>query len=55
MIYVGPLKALINDQFRRLDLLCENSKSPCIDGMAMFLPHTSKSFGRIPENSPHHA
>lgn len=23
VLYVGPLKALVNDQFRRLDLLCE--------------------------------
>lgn len=27
-IYVGPLKALINDQFRRLDLLCEELEVP---------------------------
>lgn len=28
VIYVGPLKALINDQFRRLDLLCERLEIP---------------------------
>jgi ATP-dependent Lhr-like helicase len=27
-IYVGPLKALINDQFRRLDVLCERAEIP---------------------------
>jgi ATP-dependent Lhr-like helicase len=27
-IYVGPLKALINDQFRRLDILCERAEIP---------------------------
>lgn len=27
-LYVGPLKALINDQFRRLDQLCERSEIP---------------------------
>lgn len=27
-IYVGPLKALINDQFRRLDQLCERAEIP---------------------------
>jgi ATP-dependent Lhr-like helicase len=27
-IYVGPLKALINDQFRRLEELCERSEIP---------------------------
>ena len=27
-VYVGPLKALINDQFRRLETLCERAKIP---------------------------
>ena len=27
-LYIGPLKALINDQFRRLDLLCEAGDIP---------------------------
>ncbi len=27
-LYVGPLKALINDQFRRLDELCEHAEIP---------------------------
>jgi ATP-dependent helicase Lhr and Lhr-like helicase len=27
-LYVGPLKALINDQFRRLEMLCERSEIP---------------------------
>jgi len=27
-LYIGPLKALINDQFRRLDLLCEAGEIP---------------------------
>lgn len=27
-VYVGPLKALINDQFRRLDMLCEQGGIP---------------------------
>src|SRR5690554_8139444 len=27
-IYVGPLKALINDQFRRLEDLCEHANIP---------------------------
>ena len=28
VLYVGPLKALINDQFHRLDALCENLEIP---------------------------
>jgi ATP-dependent Lhr-like helicase len=28
VLYVGPLKALINDQFRRLELLCEQGNIP---------------------------
>lgn len=28
VLYVGPLKALINDQFRRLDQLCERAEIP---------------------------
>jgi len=27
-LYVGPLKALINDQFRRLEVLCEHAQIP---------------------------
>lgn len=27
-LYIGPLKALINDQFRRLEILCENGDIP---------------------------
>ena len=27
-LYVGPLKALINDQFRRLEELCEHAEIP---------------------------
>lgn len=27
-VYVGPLKALINDQFRRLDAICERAEIP---------------------------
>jgi len=27
-LYIGPLKALINDQFRRLELLCEDGGIP---------------------------
>ena len=27
-LYVGPLKALINDQFRRLEELCERAEIP---------------------------
>jgi len=30
VLYVGPLKALINDQFRRLDLLCERLEIPVV-------------------------
>ena len=29
-IYVGPLKALINDQFERLEDLCKLTENPCI-------------------------
>jgi ATP-dependent Lhr-like helicase len=28
VLYVGPLKALINDQFRRLEQLCEHGAIP---------------------------
>lgn len=30
ILYVSPLKALINDQFRRLDLLCERMEIPVV-------------------------
>jgi ATP-dependent Lhr-like helicase len=30
VLYVGPLKALINDQFGRLDLLCERMEIPVV-------------------------
>ena len=30
VLYVSPLKALINDQFRRLDLLCERLEIPVV-------------------------
>ena len=30
LLYVSPLKALINDQFRRLDLLCERLDLPVV-------------------------
>ncbi len=30
VLYVSPLKALINDQFRRLDLLCEQMEIPVV-------------------------
>ena len=30
VLYVSPLKALINDQFRRLDLLCERMEIPVV-------------------------
>jgi len=30
VLYVSPLKALINDQFRRLDLLCERLELPVV-------------------------
>lgn len=30
LLYVSPLKALINDQFRRLDLLCERLELPVV-------------------------
>lgn len=30
VLYVSPLKALINDQFRRLDLLCERMEVPVV-------------------------
>lgn len=30
ILYVSPLKALINDQFRRLDLLCERLEVPVV-------------------------
>jgi ATP-dependent Lhr-like helicase len=30
LLYVSPLKALINDQFRRLDLLCERLEIPVV-------------------------
>ena len=30
ILYISPLKALINDQFRRLDLLCERMEVPVV-------------------------
>lgn len=30
ILYISPLKALINDQFRRLDLLCERMEIPVV-------------------------
>ena len=38
VLYVGPLKALINDQFQRLELLCdEGGKEFVEDGLLAFL------------------
>jgi ATP-dependent Lhr-like helicase len=34
-LYVGPLKALINDQFERLERLCELAEIPVFNGMEM--------------------
>ena len=40
ILYVGPLKALINDQFRRLVILCENG------GIPIFRWHGDISLGK---------
>ena len=57
-IYVGPLKALINDQFQRLEKLCELSEIPVFkwhgdvgsSGKTMFLKNPSSVLLITPES-----
>ena len=54
-IYVGPLKALINDQFERLEVLCKTAEIPVFKWHGDVGSDRKKKFLKNPSGVSYHA